>query len=67
MAGGRSFFPRRFLRREKTLEIVGNHYVVDAAPYCNLEHNAGSIKCWVVRARVYSEGKAEVEQLALKF
>eukprot|EP00746_Dinoflagellata_sp_MGD_P003416 gnl/MRDRNA2_/MRDRNA2_106638_c0_seq1.p1 gnl/MRDRNA2_/MRDRNA2_106638_c0~~gnl/MRDRNA2_/MRDRNA2_106638_c0_seq1.p1 ORF type:complete len:1475 (+),score=417.25 gnl/MRDRNA2_/MRDRNA2_106638_c0_seq1:99-4523(+) len=58
----------RFLfRQDKTLKVVANFYVIDAAPYCELSPNAGSEKCWVWCAQDYSEGELQVEQFALKF
>eukprot|EP00929_Paragymnodinium_shiwhaense_P022607 TRINITY_DN143_c0_g2_i1.p1 TRINITY_DN143_c0_g2~~TRINITY_DN143_c0_g2_i1.p1 ORF type:complete len:2603 (-),score=942.64 TRINITY_DN143_c0_g2_i1:139-7947(-) len=58
---------RFFMRQEKTMKIVGNHYVIDVPPYCDLQPNAGSEKCWVWSAQDCAEGDVEVERLALKF
>ena len=58
---------RFMLRQEKTMKIVGNFYVVDVAPYCELKPNAGSEKSWVWLASDCSDGEPKAEQLALRF
>jgi len=58
---------RFVLRQEKTMKITANHYVIDVPPYCDLQPNAGSEKCWVWTAQDFSDGELQVEQFALKF
>jgi len=58
---------RLMLRQEKTMKIVANHYVIDVPPYCDLQPNAGSDKCWVWTVQDCSEDEPVVERLALKF
>lgn len=59
---------RLLMRREKTLKIVANHYVVsNAGAFYSLKPNAGSDKIWVWLAQDYAEGDMVVEQFALKF
>mmetsp|Transcript_78394 Transcript_78394/g.144172 ORF Transcript_78394/g.144172 Transcript_78394/m.144172 type:complete len:775 (-) Transcript_78394:38-2362(-) len=58
---------RFMLRQEKTMKIVGNHYVLPKSPYCELKPNAGSDKIWQWMALDYSDGEMLAEQLALKF
>ena len=55
------------MRQEKTLKIVGNHFVVDFAPYCDLRPNSGSDKCWVWTALDCADEEPAAEQFALKF
>eukprot|EP00931_Biecheleriopsis_adriatica_P025010 TRINITY_DN15459_c0_g1_i1.p1 TRINITY_DN15459_c0_g1~~TRINITY_DN15459_c0_g1_i1.p1 ORF type:complete len:1727 (-),score=475.66 TRINITY_DN15459_c0_g1_i1:61-5241(-) len=58
---------RFMLRQEKTEKIVANHYVLDYHPYCDLQPNAGSEKCWVWTTQDFAEDEKVVEQFALKF
>eukprot|EP00927_Polykrikos_kofoidii_P064233 TRINITY_DN5932_c0_g1_i10.p1 TRINITY_DN5932_c0_g1~~TRINITY_DN5932_c0_g1_i10.p1 ORF type:complete len:531 (-),score=99.17 TRINITY_DN5932_c0_g1_i10:359-1789(-) len=58
---------RFFMRQEKTLKVVGNHYVIEHAPYCDLQPNMGSDKCWVWSAQDCSDGDVKTERVALKF
>jgi FKBP-type peptidyl-prolyl cis-trans isomerase len=58
---------RFMLRQEKTLKIVGNHYVIEHATYCDLRPNTGSDKCWVWTAQDSAEEELATEQFALKF
>ena len=48
------------------MKIVANFYVV-AAPYCELNPNAGSDKTWVWLACDYSDGEPKTQRFALKF
>lgn len=58
---------RFLMRQEKTGKVVGNHYLLDSKPYCQLSKNADSDKIWVWCAQDFSDGELAVEQLALKF
>ena len=53
---------RFMLRQEKTMNILGDHYVVKHGSYCNLLPNAGSEKCWVWTAQDCAPGPCEVHQ-----
>ena len=57
----------RFLvRQEKTMKIVGNHVVVDKAPYCAIKplDQSAKFRCWT--AQDYAEDEPAVETFALK-
>jgi len=58
---------RFVIRDENTLKVIGNHYIVSKAPYCELRSEAGNGNGWVWSALDYSEGRPRLEQLALKF
>eukprot|EP00969_Alexandrium_andersonii_P006148 266933-Alexandrium_andersonii.AAC.1 len=47
------------LRQEKTGNVVANHYVVDAPPYCNLQPNAGNDRAWVWSAPDFAAEEVE--------
>ena len=51
---------RVLMRQEKTMKIVANHYVLDYPPYCELQRNAGSEKCWGWSAQDCADGAVEV-------
>ena len=57
----------RFLvRQEKTMKIVGNHVVVDKAPYCAIKplDQSAKFRCWT--AQDYAGDEPTVETFALK-
>merc|ERR1719326_2188240 len=58
---------RFLLRQEKTMKIVGNHVVVDKAPYCAIKplDQSAKFRCWT--AQDYADDEPVVETLALKF
>merc|ERR1719326_446278 len=58
---------RFLLRQEKTMKIVGNHVVVDKAPYCAIKplDQSAKFRCWT--AQDYADDEPTVETLALKF
>lgn len=59
---------RFLMRQEKTLKVVGNHYVVDGHPtLCNLAPNAQSDKIWAWLAQDASDAAPEVMSFGLKF
>merc|ERR1719409_2011803 len=58
---------RFLLRQEKTMKIVGNHFVVDAPPYCVIKPLESNPKFRIWKAQDYSEDEMEVETFALKF
>merc|ERR1719428_1480952 len=49
------------------MKIVGNHFVVDAPPYCVIKPLDSNHKFRVWKAQDYSEDEMEVETFALKF
>merc|ERR1719409_1809309 len=49
------------------MKIVGNHFVVDAPPYCVIKPLESNPKFRVWKAQDYSEDEMEVETFALKF
>merc|ERR1719428_1866973 len=49
------------------MKIVGNHFVVDAPPYCVIKPLDSNHKLRVWKAQDYSEDEMEVETFALKF
>eukprot|EP00931_Biecheleriopsis_adriatica_P025011 TRINITY_DN15459_c0_g2_i1.p1 TRINITY_DN15459_c0_g2~~TRINITY_DN15459_c0_g2_i1.p1 ORF type:complete len:345 (-),score=96.32 TRINITY_DN15459_c0_g2_i1:33-1067(-) len=58
---------RFVLRQEQTEKVVACHYVLDYNPYCDLQPNAGSEKCWVWIAPDCAGNEQVVELFALKF
>ncbi|KAL8735973.1 MAG: hypothetical protein Q9166_000535 [cf. Caloplaca sp. 2 TL-2023] len=56
---------RLVMRRDKTLKVCANHYVV---PNMHLEPNVGSDRSWVWNAAAdVSEGEPEAQTLAIRF
>ena len=56
---------RLVMRRDKTLKVCANHYVV---PEMKLSPNVGSDRSWVWNAAAdVSEGEAEAVTLAIRF
>ncbi|KAI4243579.1 MAG: hypothetical protein L6R40_003403 [Gallowayella cf. fulva] len=56
---------RLVMRRDKTLKVCANHYVV---PTMHLEPNVGSDRSWVWNAAAdVSEGEPEAQTLAIRF
>ncbi|KAL8947647.1 MAG: hypothetical protein Q9222_006092 [Ikaeria aurantiellina] len=56
---------RLVMRRDKTLKVCANHYVV---PSMHLEPNVGSDRSWVWNAAAdVSEGEPEAQTLAIRF
>ncbi|KAL8974714.1 MAG: hypothetical protein Q9197_001045 [Variospora fuerteventurae] len=56
---------RLVMRRDKTLKVCANHYVV---PTMRLEPNVGSDRSWVWNAAAdVSEGEPEAQTLAIRF
>jgi len=55
---------RLLMRREKTMKICANFFI---APGTILKENAGSDRSWVWQCMDFSEEKAEVSTLAIRF
>jgi len=55
---------RILMRREKTLKICANHYLI---PSLKLTANVGSDRSWVWTATDFSEEAPTVETLAIRF
>jgi len=55
---------RLLMRREKTLKVCANHYVL---PHLKLEENVGSDRSWVWTTTDHSEEPATKETLAIRF
>merc|ERR1719460_1767078 len=49
------------------MKIVGNHFIVDAPPYCMIKPLESNPKFRVWKAQDYAEDEMEVETFALKF
>jgi Ran-binding protein 1 len=55
---------RILMRRDKTLKICANHYVV---PEIQLKENVGSDRSWVYTAVDFSEEEVKPELFAIRF
>lgn len=55
---------RVLMRREQVLKVCANHWITTTM---NLKPLAGSDKAWIWMANDFSEGDANLEQLAVKF
>ena len=55
---------RILMRREKTLKICANHYLI---PSLKLTPNVGSDRSWVWTATDFSEEAPTLETLAIRF
>jgi len=55
---------RMLMRREKTMKICANFFLVDTI---ELKENAGSDRSWVWQCNDFSEEKVEVSVLAIRF
>jgi len=55
---------RLLMRREKTLKVCANHYVL---PHLKLEENVGSDRSWVWTTTDHAEEPATKETLAIRF
>ena len=56
------------MRREKTLKIVANHYVIDDGKGTfNLKEQPSSEKAWMYAAMDFSEGESAMTTFTIRF
>lgn len=58
---------RFLMRQERTFKVIGNHYVTNQSPYCDLQPLSESNLFWVWKARNAIDDTVVDETIALKF